>query len=228
MQLIIQKEIWEKFPDFIAGVVMIKGADNSRENQATADLLRLAEHNLKEQFAAYEPFSQHPQISAWRIAYRAFGADPHQYRCSIEALVRRVLKGDQLPSINTLVDLYNYISLKYVLPAGGEDTDKIKGDLVLALACGTEEFVRLGGTENEPPDKGEVVYKDSEGVACRKWNWREADRTKLTLETANAIIVVEALAPVTAEQVRMATQELAELIKQYTGAQTESYVMAKE
>ena len=135
--------------------------------------------------------------------------------------MRRVIKGDAIPHINKLVDLYNYISLKYVIPVGGEDMDAIRDNLQLAFANGTEQFVRLNGTENEPPDKGEVVYKDDEGVICRRWNWREADRTKLTERTKEAIIVIDALAPVSRAVVDRAMNELALLIKKHCGGEAE-------
>ena len=227
MELKIQKEIFEAFPDFMAGVVLIKGCDNQGVSSEITELLRMAEKSQRERFAGLEFFSQHPQILAWRSCYRKFGSDPHQYRCSAEAIIRRISKGDQLPNINKLVDLYNYISLKYLLPVGGEDTDKIAGDLFLGFANGDEQFVRLGGAENEPPQKGEVVYKDDEGVACRRWNWREADRTKLTEQTRNAIIVVEALSPASKSEVEGAIQELADLIKHFCGGEASFSIIAK-
>lgn len=228
MEFKIQKEIFDIFPDFIAGVILLKSIDNSGEIPEIVQLLRDAEKEQIAKLSGLENFSLHPQLNSWRMAYRKFGADPHQYRCSAEALVRRVLKGDQLRHINKLVDLYNYISLRYVLPVGGEDTDNITGDLTLAFSDGTEPFVRLGGTENEPPQNGEVVYKDNEGVACRKWNWREADRTKLTEETKNAIIVIEALSPAIYEDVETATKDLADLIQKYCGGEVNFYILKKD
>jgi len=228
MKFEIEKEIIEKFPDFIAGVIVLKDGDNTGEVGEINDLLRTAEKEQIHNLAEMETFNRHPQLAAWRAAYRKFGSDPHQYRCSAEALIRRVLKGDQLRHINKLVDLYNYVSLKYVLPVGGEDLDTMKGDLVLGFADGTEKFVRLGGAENEPPQKGEVVYKDDEAVACRRWNWREADRTKLTERTQNAIIVIEALSPVTNELVKTATKDLAALIKKYCTGQVDFYIFDKQ
>ncbi|MDO8524090.1 MAG: B3/4 domain-containing protein [bacterium] len=224
----IQKEIFDTFPDFIAGVILLKNVDNRGEDPEVAQLLAEAEKEQTDKLSGMETFSQHPQLNAWRMAYRKFGSDPHQYRCSAEALVRRVLKGDQLRHINKLVDLYNHISLKYVLPVGGEDTDKIEGDLILDFSDGTEPFIRLGGTENEPPQKGEVVYKDNIGVVCRRWNWREGDRTKLTEETENAIIVIEALSPATYEDVETATKDLADLIEKYCGGGASFYILSKD
>ena len=228
MEFKIQKEIFDIFPDFIAGVILLKNVDNRGEGAEITQLLREVEKEQIAKLSGLENFGLHPQLNAWRMAYRKFGADPHQYRCSAEALVRRALKGDQLRHINKLVDLYNYISLKYILPVGGEDTNNIAGDLVLAFADGAEPFIRLGGTENEPPQKGEVVYKDNKGVACRRWNWREADRTKLTEETKNAIIVVEALFPETYEDVEIATKDLAGLIQKYCGGEASFYILNKD
>lgn len=73
-----------------------------------------------------------------------------------------MLKGGTLPSINTFVDLYNVLSLKHLLPVGGEDLDRCTGDIILDRATGTEPFIALGETENEPPEAGEIVYKDNE------------------------------------------------------------------
>lgn len=227
MEFKIQKEIFETFPDFIAGVVLMKNGDNRGEAPEIEELLREVEKKQIKSFTELETYSQHPQLAAWRLAYRKFGSDPHQYRCSAEALIRRVLKGEQVRHINKLVDLYNYISLKYVLPVGGEDIDEIKGDLVLGFSTGNEPFIRLGGTENEPPQPGEVVYKDNKGVACRRWNWREGDRTKLTEQTKNAIIVVEALSPATKETIEEATKELAYLIKKFCGGEVNFYILNK-
>ncbi|MDD5738820.1 MAG: phenylalanine--tRNA ligase beta subunit-related protein [Candidatus Pacebacteria bacterium] len=227
MEFKIQKEIFDTFPDFIAGVILLKNINNRGGEAEITQLLREIEKEQIAKLSELENLSEHPQLNAWRMAYRKFGSDPHQYRCSAEALIRRVLKGDQLRHINKLVDLYNYVSLKYVLPVGGEDTDNIAGDLTLAFSDGTEPFIRLGGTENESPQKGEVVYKDREGVACRRWNWREAERTKLTEETKNAIIVVEALSPATCGDVETATKELADLIQKYCGGEANFYILSK-
>jgi len=196
MNLIVQKEIFENFDRPIFGIVKITGLDNHGSSLEIDSMLRNIEAQTRKDFSQFESHGHHPNLVTWRKAYKKFGSDPHQYRCSVESLARRVLKGESIPHINKLVDLYNYISLKYVVPVGGEDIDKIHGDLQLVLANGSESFVRLNGTENESPLEGEVVYKDDEGIICRRWNWREADKTKLTEDTRNAIIVIDAIYPI--------------------------------
>ena len=52
-------------------------------------------------------------------------------------------QGKELAPINPLVDIYNSISLRYGVPCGGEDLDKINGDLHLGLAKGVKIFILL-------------------------------------------------------------------------------------
>src|SRR3989344_2939818 len=77
-------------------------------------------------------------------------------------------------------NIYNYISIKHVIPVGGDDLDKIDGDLELTFAKGNEKFVQLNSSEIDHPKKEEVIYKDDKEVTCRRWNWRECDKSKMT------------------------------------------------
>src|SRR5262245_40940907 len=182
----VADEIFERFPEVVLGVVVAHGIDNTGERGDVREQLRREEALLAGRFAGQQ-VSEHPQIAPWREAYRAFGAKPKDNPSSIENLVRRVLKGQQLPHNNTLVDIYNTISLRFVVPAGGEDLDAIVGDVRLTLAGTDEPPVRLlGEAEERPPRPGEVIYTDDVGAICRRWNWKEADRTKLTERTTRA------------------------------------------
>lgn len=224
MNLHIDPQILARFPGSITGVVVVKNINNVYAAPLTK--LAVVADQVRAEFAAFEAPSMHPHIRAWRQAFKQFGCDPQKYRCSAEALVRQVLKGNTIWGINPLVDIYNYISLKYVVPVGGEDLDHIQGAVQLTFASGGEQFIRLGGTENEPPLPGEVIYKDDVGVLCRRWNWREADRTKLTAATTNAILVIDGLAPMTRDQVEQATRELTDRVQQYCGGQVQWEVLS--
>jgi DNA/RNA-binding domain of Phe-tRNA-synthetase-like protein len=144
---------------------------------------------------------------------------------SVWAVTKRVVKGGELPTINDLVDLYNYICLKYVVPVGGEDLDKCEGEIELMYASGDDKFMEIGGIENNPPEKGEIVYKDDAGVLCRKFNWKEADRTKLTEDTKNAVIVIEVLPPISRETLEKAVSEFKDLVQKYCGGTSESFIL---
>lgn len=219
MQLFVDPKIFEQFPGSVTGVVFVRGLNNAAT--VPVDVLRGVEEGVRSVFAGLEAPTKHPNIAAWRGAFKTFGCDPSKYRCSAEALVRQVLKGNSIWGINPLVDIYNYISLKYVVPVGGEDLRAIVGDVQLTFATGAESFIRLGSTENDSPELGEVVYRDDVDVICRRWNWREADRTKLTATTTDAVIVIDGMAPMTVEDVTRAAEELASMVVQYCGGVTE-------
>jgi DNA/RNA-binding domain of Phe-tRNA-synthetase-like protein len=215
MHLRIADGIFEEHPNLVLGVVVARGLDNSRDIDEICELLRAEESALSRRMGD-TPVSQHPLIAPWREAYRKFGAKPKKYPSSIENLVKRILKGGSITHINNLVALYNLISLRYILPVGGEDLDKIEGDVWLLAAGDNEAPVRLlGEQEARPPYPKEIIYKDDAGTICRRWNWKEADRTKLTHRTRNAFLVIEGIPPISREMVASAAAELAELVEKY-------------
>lgn len=220
MKFKITSQIFQSYPGYIDGLLIVKGIDNSGSAPELVDLLRNVEASTRE-LEGFESVNDHPKIAAWREAHKKFGNSPKKNPPSVQAIFRRVYKGGQLPSINKLVDIYNYISLKYVVPAGGEDLDACSGDIILAYADGDEEFIELGSTENKPPLKGEVVYRDDIGVICRRFNWREADRTKLEESTKNAVLVFECIAPMTREELEQALGEAKELVEKHCGGSVE-------
>ena len=132
-------------------------------------------------------------IAAWRTIYRAFGIKKTSYRSSVERLVRNALRDRDLPRINSLVDCYNMISLKHVLPAGADDLSKIAGDIAFRTAIGDESFIPLGSEDmaEDPPKPGEVVYADREKVLCRRWNWYQDARSPVVIGSDAAIITVQ-------------------------------------
>lgn len=224
----VSDEIFERFPETVLVVVTAHEIDNSREDLAILDGLRREEARVREELAGIQ-VTEHPRIAPWREAYRLFGAKPKDHPSSIENLVRRVLKGHSLPGINPLVDLYNTISLRHLVPAGGEDLDRIAGDVRLAIATDQEAPIRLlGEAEEKTPHPGEVIYKDDVGAICRRWNWKEADRTKLTPETRNAVLVIEGLPPVGRDLVSEAVEELAALIRDHCGGRIGTTIIDRE
>lgn len=217
MNLIIADTIFDDFPNLVLGVVILHNIDNSHVNAEITALLRQAEVELPAKFGG-TPVIDHPHIANWRETYRKFGAKPKDYPSSVENLARRVLNGATIGHINNLVSLYNTISLRYILPVGGEDIDKIAGDVFLTKAGENEPAIfLLGEKEARAPQPGEIHYKDDNGAICRRWNWKEADRTKLTQETKNAFLVIESLPPVPHTVVEIAIREMADLVNKFCG-----------
>ncbi|MBI5734136.1 MAG: hypothetical protein HY973_04325 [Candidatus Kerfeldbacteria bacterium] len=220
MKFKIDHKIFEKFSGLTVGVVVCKNLNNSGTQEEVQKDIRIQENNIRDKYNT-ETLSQTPKIDVWRKTYVAFGAKPKENKSSVENLYRLVLQGVNLRHINKLVDIYNLISLKHMLPVGGEDMAKIRGDVVLTLAEPNEPAVLLlGDKEPRPPHAGEVIYKDDISAICRRWNWREADRTKFTEETKNCFLVIEGLPPVTRQDIERVAEELKDLIQKFCGGST--------
>ena len=131
-------------------------------------------------------------------------------------------------SINKLVDIYNYVSLKHMVPAGGDDLAGVEGEIALRFAEGDEPFRPLGSREVHKTKKGEIIYADKREVLCRRWNWRESEKTKMTEQTQDVLLVSEGLPPVTAEEMKTIAGELAHLVKNYCGGEISFDVMNED
>lgn len=226
-KFIVEEEFWSLFPDARIGVVVCRDVDNSvRDSGKYEEMLRSAETEAHK-FFGQEEFSSNPAIAVWREAFKQFKTKKGA-RASIEALLKRVQNGNQIGTINPLVDIYNSVSLRYGLPCGGEDTDKFTGDLRLTKANGTEQFIPLGEEENSPPYEGEIVYKDDAGAVCRCWNWREALRTILTENTKNAFLCIELVDETRVGELEAALQELAGLVTENLGGTVKVQLLDKE
>lgn len=220
-KFIVDESFWQLFPEACIGTVVAKDIDNTRTSPDFKGMLEEASKLVLTELEGAE-LAKHPVIAVWREAYKKFKS-PRENRSSIEALIRRVYNGKPVGNINPLVDIYNYISLKYLLPCGGEDLDAVKGDIGLARAAGNEQFVPLGSDGNQPPAEGELIYKDEAGAICRCWNWREADRTKLTEDTRNVFLCMESVDVSRREALEAAVKELAELVNKYLGGSCQIY-----
>ncbi len=215
VHFVAEESFWSLFPAARIGVIVVRGVENTRSGEACAALLQGAMVQATQTVGAAD-IATYPAIAPWREAYRAFGVKPAKQRSSIENLVRSAISG-HLRSINPLVDLYNTVSLRHLLPCGGEDLRAVRGSIRLTRAVGGEDFVPLGSSEPQPPQPGEVIYRDDVGVICRAWNWREADRTKLTEATTDAFLCIEALPPTDRAALEAACIALAALVTEYLG-----------
>ncbi len=227
MKLIIDKKIFEKFPGLNVGVVVAKGINNKGEDKEIFHLLEEVEELIKDDFTP-EDIAKHKLIEPWRAAYLAFGAKPKKHHNSVEALMRTILEDKKIKRINKLVDLYNYLSLKHLVPMGADDLDEVIGNIKLTFAEGNETFIPLGKGDRTNPEKGEVIYRDDLEVLCRRWNWRECYKTRITEDTKNAILYVEGLKPVTEKELKNILAELADLIQSFLGGETSFFILNKD
>ena len=204
----VDAAVFELRPDYRAMLLAADGITPGASDEPSEALLRSAEAASREALRN-RPVDELPHVAAWRDAYRAFGAKPQRTRNSLEALLRRAASG--LPRVNRLTDIYNAVSVLHLVPLGGEDLDRYSGPPRLIRATGAEPFdtVADGSEVVEHPEAGEVVWCDDGGVTCRRWNWRQAQRTQLRDDTGSALFILDALGPMDDAALHAAADQLA-------------------
>lgn len=208
-------DILAQFPDLRAAVLVAADLRNSPspaglqaafEDEQRATLDRIGE----------APLSQIDTLAAWRAAFRAFGVNPTKYRSAPEALLRRLTKKGDIPSINTLVDICNLVSIRYALPVAAFDTRDLDLPVRVHFADGSERFTPLGESHVEHPDRDEVVFSDRTGlVVARRWCWRQSDESAASPSTQQAFFTIEAQHPGGYSEVQHALEDLLLLLQTY-------------
>jgi DNA/RNA-binding domain of Phe-tRNA-synthetase-like protein len=197
-------------PDYVALVLVASSLANGPSDPGSDAQLAAAEAHLRA--SGLERATDHPHIAAWRAAFSAFGAKPSRYPSSAEALIRS--SRARRSRASTFSNLYNAISVRHVVPLGGEDADKLRGRLRLTVAAGGEPFDPRGdGVDVEQIAAGEVVWRDDRSVTSRRWNWRQGGRTQLTDDTTRAFFVVDRLDGLTVDELHDAADELSGLLR---------------
>lgn len=225
--MLYRVEVFDCFGEYCRGIVIARGINNCEKHKELKKLLEEAVLSVRQRLDP-EGYREEPRICAWREAYRAFEVNPNKFPPSVETLVRQVLRGRNIRSITPVVDVFNYISLKYLVPSGADDLGKVKGDLRLTYARGDEVFVPFDRDEVDPPKAGEVIYRDDEKVLCRCWNWRQGAHTKIEETTKEVAINVDGLPPVSPDEVRRITEEASQLIKEFCGGEIFCFWLSKE
>jgi DNA/RNA-binding domain of Phe-tRNA-synthetase-like protein len=193
-------EVIPRFPAFRVAFVLAENLRIVEPRSPDLDAVMAdREEAARHRWARCE-LSEVPGIAAWRAAYKGFGIKKTSYRSSVERLVKRVKAGERLPAVNTLVDLYNTVSLAHVFCCGADDLDRIAPPLAFRFSRPGDTFIDMGAgsdaepgaAANDPPKEGEVVYADDRHVLCRRWNWRQDARTGITPATGRALVTVQA------------------------------------
>lgn len=217
--------IIQTFPRVQGGILIgsVRNAPSSEALQAAY----LAEQQAVRDRLGSTPLSEVASLSAWREAFRTFGVDPTKYRSAAEALLRRLTKKDAIPSINTLVDVGNMISIRYQLPVAIVDVRTLDaGTITVHFAEGTEAFIPLGVETPEVPDKGEVIFSNEAGeVYARRWCWRQSAHSAAREDTTRIIATVEAHHAAGEQDVRHALRDLQALLEQYAAFEGSSSVI---
>ena len=207
--------ILDRYPGVHAAVIHATGIVNG-PSSAQLGAEYAAEQAATLGRSAGVPLAERPSIAAWRRAFTAFGAKPTQYRNAAESLLRRLEKQGDIPSISTLVDLGNLVSIRFALPVAAFDLGRTAGSITVRFATGAEPFTDLGSSESVHPEPGEVVFTDRDGVVCaRRWCWRQSAQSATGPDTTEVLFVVEAQHDTASDDVAAAAEALAALLAEH-------------
>src|SRR5262245_56004242 len=177
----------EQFPAIVGGILEARGVTNGPAPP------QLRAEFVEEQRAALgrigeEGLGALPSLAAWRRAFTAFGVEPTRYRSAAEALLRRLTKQGEVPSLGLLVDIGNLVSIRYGLPVAVLDLRAVAGGITVCFAAGDETFTDLGSGEAQLPEPGEVIFVDDAGhVAARRWCWRQSAESATGPDTSDVL-----------------------------------------
>ncbi len=209
-------DILQRFPSTVGGVIIGRGVQNGPAPAELQSLYHTEQAAVKARLPE-NSLSEMPALAAWRSVFRQFGVEPTKYRCASEALLRRLMKKGDIPSINTLVDIGNLVSIRYALPVAVIDRRAVQGTLTVHFSDGTERYTEMGQAEVIHPEVGEVVFTDEQHtVMARRWCWRQSEHSAAALDTSEILVTIEAHHPQGPGDVESALQDMVSLLQQYT------------
>lgn len=210
--------VLERFPTIAGGVVHAVGVSNGPVPPELAEAFRAEQQRTLARIGDV-PLAELPSLAAWRRVFSGFGVEPTRYRSAVEALLRRLAKQGEIPSVSPLVDLGNLVSIRYAVPVAVFDIAGITRAITVRLARGDEPFTDLGSQVVESPASGEVVFVDEGGVVhARRWCWRQSAQSATTGDTTEILVTVEGHHPGARDDVRAALTDLERLLAEHAEA----------
>lgn len=220
--------ILTQFPDICGGIVIVRGLQNGPTPSALLESFKAEQQAILAKIGD-TPLREITSLAAWRTAFRGFGVNPTKYRSAIEALLRRLTKKGDIPSINTLVDIGNLVSIRHHLPTAIFDVRAVQGALTVQFSKGDERFTPLFATEVENPEENEVIFVDETGlVSARRWCWRQSDESAARPDTKDVIVTIEAHHEGGKQDVQQALKDILILLSEFAGGESASGVVGAE
>ena len=214
------RAVLQRFPGVLGGVIHATGVTNGPTPRGLAEAFDAESAAVRARIGE-TPLSELPTLAAWRRVFRGFGVDPTQYRCAAEALLRRLTKQGELPSIGTLVDLANLVSIRHALPVAVFDQRFVVRSTTVRFARGAERWTDLGSSGAQHPEPDEVIFVDeADVVSARRWCWRQSAVSEARSDTTEILVTVEGHHEIASDDVGRALAELESHLAAYAAPHT--------
>lgn len=225
MKYTVFPEVFQLAPDLEFGIVIARGVSIGPSTPEDLDRFTAAQEALRARVSP-EEIRALPNVAAYRMVLQKAGINPNKFTASVEAMLKRVAKGNPLPAINVLVDLGNAISIEQGISLGGHDLRDIHQDLEVRFSRAGDVFLPFGETELETVEPGELVFSAGPEVQTRKWVWRQSELGKVTETTRNVFFQMAGFR--TNPSVRLATEAVAMLVRERLGGTADIYYVNSE
>jgi DNA/RNA-binding domain of Phe-tRNA-synthetase-like protein len=149
---------------------------------------------MRARFSDLKSAQATPELAAFRQVLERVGVNPRKVQHSVEKLLSSAFKRGDLPVINSFVDAYNLLSLTSLCSLGAHDVDRLELPVRLGILTGAEAFTPLGKSEPEQVRPGEFGYVDAANRLLCRLDVLQADFSKVTPATRNALLIIEATA----------------------------------
>jgi len=208
-----------KFPELALCIGTMSGIHNQKDNDKLRQLKKRVYQEVKTKYNV-GALKDNPTVRAYRDFYWKLGIDPTKTRPSGEALLRRVLNGNELPNISTVVDAYNLASMQTIIPISGFDMDQLNPPLHVRFAK-NETFTGIGMEKPVMLTEKMLVLTDQKQVVS-VYPYRDSDHTKITPQTQKAVIIGYGAPGIGQARLSGALERTLEYIQNVSGGQIEA------
>ncbi|OLO28132.1 hypothetical protein BTR23_18375 [Alkalihalophilus pseudofirmus] len=212
MQLTIADEVKKLVPQFKIGMITYQPIVVSDSPQMLKGRIRFYQEEMVLQLEDNE-LHQHPSIAEWRKTFKILNMDPIRYRPSSEALLRRLKKGEFLPSINSAVDINNFLSLRHQIPIGIYDLDQLNGPISIGIGTNKDYYIGINGKKNNM--EGKLLSSDNKGPFGSPIV--DSKRSIVTEETSQALHLIYLQPSMKESECKLLLQSVGEMFTQIHG-----------
>jgi DNA/RNA-binding domain of Phe-tRNA-synthetase-like protein len=215
MFLRLDADLGAKFPGLYTIVTHIRNVRIAQQNR-DLEVFKTQVFTETQNKWNIDDLKDNQVFRSYRDFFWKVKVDPTKTRPASEALVRRILRGNPLPTINTLVDAYNLASVTTRIPFGAFDADKMRGISIMREAKPGEEFLGIGMDKPLQLSGGEAVIQDDDRLVA-VYPYRDADYSKVTTTTRNLMLLTCGVPGIGVEELEKAEAVCVEYITRFCG-----------
>jgi DNA/RNA-binding domain of Phe-tRNA-synthetase-like protein len=204
-----------------AGAILFRDVTVGEASSELRALIAQEVDRIRTAYADSRALRSLPEVVSFQEILRKVGVNPRREQPSVERLLALALRRASLPAVNSLVDAYNLVSVRRLCSLGAHDLDKIALPVSLVMLTGLETFTALGRDQPQAVTAGEFGYVDAAGRVLCRLDLLQADFSKVTHATRNALLIIEGTADHVPEVLQAAFADAIEIITRHCGGTAE-------